>query len=420
MRDPCKYRRVWLTRRPDRRARYCINWLDDFGRKRRLAYPTREMQLAAQRAKFDELNGWQRHAARRTWAEALLEHAGAHANLSRQHVGSLGRTLTRFTQALRPASAAAVTPADCDRYFAGRLSAAPPPSSATLHREKRELASFFAWATQRGYAQRNPLDAVKLPAAPKRLPRRSGAEHWPELLAALDGATPLVDDAQAWHLLILLAVATGVREGALLHTHIGTADDVTVAALRVRYRGTKGFCIAQLAAKGEQGVGLLFSYTGKTAKEEVFGLPAALNSRLAQRIRQASPAAGAALFPWATFQRKAWARIVQAFGRPLQFRRLRGLAGTQAATLAARQAAQQKLGHHSAETTVRHYLDSQALAAAIALGQHWPKLPPLPAYHVYPRAEIRQAAQVRNAPSGQSAQTPGRRRRAASGTTSAD
>jgi len=337
-----------------------------------------------------QLNSWMQPITTRTWPQLLEEYGVAQAVNSPSHQAKLANVLDLFYRVCQPTHSHLITPAACERYFAARIAgeprrlnqatsqweSRPVPAAATLAVEYAMLRAFFAWAVARTYLYATPMDAVARPRIPHRVHRAPREEQWLGLLLAIPAAD--LDDRQAWHLFILVAIATGLREQTLLRTYFGLRVTPAIARELGR-RHPRGWCCVELASVEDHGIGLLHTYTGKTGKEQLFGLPPTVNDRIAARVADL-PTGVTQLFPWANFQRKAWRRLCRQAGFTGTFQSLRGAAGTRAALARAAEAARSQLAHASVATTRTHYLDEEALARQVADHLPLPELPPLPRY----------------------------------------
>lgn len=390
--DGLRFRHVWTVTRPRRGrqarpARFGICWIDDNGRRRRLFYETRDQQRRARQIKEEELNSWHAPQADKPWEQLVSEFGVSFADRSPNHRQRVALVLGRFEAICRPASARSLTKQACELYMASRAAGEPPDehgepqpaSDATRRSERSILRTFFNWCVGAGYLPANPIKLVHAPPLPQRAKRRPTDEEWVRLLEVVRDPKLDAPDRQAWYLLILLGVVTGLRQSVLLATHFGMAAyrDAPVQALARRH--PRGFAIVEIGAD-DSGVGCLFTFTGKTRKESVVGLPPVVTDRIAERIADL-PDGTSSLFPWARWQKKAWERITSAAGlRGLRFHALRGVSGTRAAVAAAERAAAAQLDHGSPAVTRAHYLDLETVARAVAIGARLPPLPPMPRY----------------------------------------
>lgn len=387
------WRRVWISDRKakgehGRPGRYRVCWIDDTGRQRSLSYKARTAAETARRLKECELNSWAVPQCTTTWPELLADYGMALAVASPGHQEMVARVLGRFQTICRPTTSHRITPAMCDQFMAARAAGQPLDkhgqplrvSAETLRRDHRMLSAFFTWCTARRYVESNPMESVGAPGRVRRSRRTPRTRDWVALLEVLNQADLAVYDRQAWHLLILLSVVTGYRQAVMLHTYFGVdvMDPSALKPLEQRHRRDGGFAVVRLADTAD-GVGLLYTYTGKTAKESIVGLPKIVNDRIAVRIADL-PDGMCRLFQWARWQRKAWERINKAAKVDLTFHALRAVSGTRAAVARAERAAADQLDHSSATVTRDHYLDQEQIAAAVAIGQSLPDLPAMPKY----------------------------------------
>ncbi len=343
------WRKAWTFKRRDRSG-WWVGWLED-GRIRKRRYPSQADAERAKRFTERQLNQWLLPPGSRAWGDIMEEYVVRLAAMSPRHQDAVGRLLEAFGQAIEPKTGDAVTPANCERFLFRRKAAL-----ATIAKEHRQLSAFFSWAVQRGHCPANPMNSVHKPRPPRRLIRPPTEREWVRMLEVLSEIPDI--DAQAWHVLILLAVVTGLRQATLLAIRVG---DII------------------LGTQNEQDIGLLSAYTPKTRKETLFGLPPCVNERLAIRIGSI-PAGCTGLLPWHRWQRKQWGRIQAAAGTCFTFHSLRAASATRAAVARAEQAAQYQLDHSSASVTRDHYLSQAAVARAVAAQIVLPELPPLPPY----------------------------------------
>jgi len=192
MSDTLRWRRVWITARPGRRARFCINWIGDDGAPRRLAYPNRKVRDVARRLKEQEINSWARPPMVVSWLELVAQYGLALAPQSPAHQEKVARVLGRFQKIARPVQSNMVTPAMCDQFMAARAAGELAsgdglrlPSAFTLRDDRAILSAFFAWCVARAYMPANPMEHVHTPRTPRRIPRPPRPADWLKLLQAL-------------------------------------------------------------------------------------------------------------------------------------------------------------------------------------------------------------------------------------------
>lgn len=387
-----RLRRVWLYRRKGDRGWY-VYWREA-GQTHCRRAPTKELAQRMQQLKWAELNAWAVPAGQTPWETLIELYDAATGNLADNTLRLINTILNRIHRELRPSSAADLTPEFFDRYFAGRRTPADPealpPSEATLAKEWRHLHAFGAWLADRGFTAANPLASVAAPRPVLRKKRVPTEAEWLKLLDAIP-AVPL-DDPQGWHLLIVLAVTVGLREGDLL-------------ALRVSD--------IELGDAESNHVGLVRGHARKAKKDQWLGLPPAVNDRVAARIASL-PDGSDRLFLWPAFQRKAWARLCAAASFRHEFSRLRAASGGAAAFARLQAAGAQHLGHSRTDVFRKHYSDDEALARLVAAHQVLPELPPLPALVRLTSAEVIRGCSARRARSARAAdrRPPGGPRRA--------
>jgi integrase len=388
-----RWRTAWYHRRPDRRAAHCIDFYDASGTRRRRCYPSKSAALRAKQLIEQALNTWLTPPTVKTWAELLVEYELHLSEVGPKHAADVARTLDRFSQLCGRVSSNAITPTLVENYFerrrSGRTGRTPPaedptgnatrplvpPAPATLSREYRALHAFGAWAATRKYCPENPVAAVRPPRLVRKLKHAPTDREWLRLLEILPDAD--VDDAQAWHLLILLAIATGLRQSVLLSVY---TTPPTPTAERDHARRGVPWAWIELGGADVEHVGLLHAYSPKTRKESLHGLPAEVNDRLALRLA-ALPPGTERLWPWASWQKRAWGRITHAAGSPgMTFHSLRAAAGTRAAERRAAAAGAAALDHSSPTVFSEHYQDLVRVQRALARQLAFPPLPPLPDY----------------------------------------
>ena len=412
MTDAPVYRKAWITVRRGKNARagkYRLNWRDDDGKTRSRHYPRQILALRAKDLMERQLNTWTRPPSTRTWADLITEYAQSIATTSVSHNSKVQQVLGDFWQLCRPTHSHLISPAMCELFMAQRAAGEPPrpsrrkadrherepklvrrvPSVATRRTEYQMLSGFFGWATARGYMPANPLQQVRRPPTPRRRRQAPRPSQWVQLLHVLLDRDVYAVDRQAWHLLILLGIVTGYRQAVLLNSYFGIAPYDRRRMTHLQDRHPKGFALVELAGEEDDDLGILFTYSGKTRKEDVFGLPGILNDRLAQRVADL-PAGTQQLFPWRSWQRKAWERIAHAAGLPgLTFHTLRAISATTRAIAQAREAARKQLDHASVAVTRASYLDEEQVVRALALEHCLPDLPPLPRYEAPGRSPTR-------------------------------
>jgi hypothetical protein len=181
------WRRVWAFERTDRRSRYCIGWIGDDGREHHLSYPTRKVRDVARRLKEQEINSWARPPEVQSWADMVAGYGLALASRSRVHQEKVARVLGRFQAICRPAQSNLITPAMCDQFMAARARGEPAeetetsdseakpepriPAAFTLRDDRAIMSAFFEWAVARAYMPANPMEHVRAPRTPHRVPK---------------------------------------------------------------------------------------------------------------------------------------------------------------------------------------------------------------------------------------------------------
>lgn len=375
-----RWRRCWIWVRKDRtRDRYCIQWIDDAGKRCTRCYPTKAAALRAQSLQEAALNSWVKPPDARSCPELVHEYGVSLSGSKRSHLIEVARVLDDFWRLCHPPSSRHITPALCESFFAQRSQGQPQrriklkrlgpdgqpqfrelppriPSTASLNKEFRVLHAFFERMHARGYLE-NPLLTVRKPRPGKRLKPAPTDADLLALLRVLPVPHLHLDDPQAWHLLILLGATTRMRQSALLAME------------------TKRLTLGSAETSG---VALYLRPPEKNdAREVLEGIAPVVSERIAARMAHGVTR----LFPWLRWQRKAWERITAAAGLPgLTFHSLRALAGTRAAVAAAEAAGAAALGHSSPRVFADHYADHRRLAVAAAVRIRLPDLPPLPPF----------------------------------------
>lgn len=271
------------------------------------------------------------------------------------------RIVRDFARLTGPRTASDLTSERLDAYLAARAQRSVPPlSPATLAKDYRTLAAFFSWCVRRGHLAVNPAQRVQRPHVPPRIRRAPEDAEWLALLEQIHAGTAALDDPQGWHLLILLAVVTGLRQAALLAIQLRDVD---------------------FGGADQQQTALLHAVS-KGQVESYHGLPPVVTDRLAARIAELPPGTER-LFRWRRFGRKAWVRLCRAAGFRHSFHALRRASATRLAEARALSAAAGQLGHADPQVTRAHYLDIIRVQRAAALALTLPDLPPLPDYRLY-------------------------------------
>lgn len=413
------WRSVWVIDRSTkgengRFGRYRVCWIDDDGHRRSLSYPAKRAAEIARDLKQRELNSWCQMPGVKPWPDLVEEYGLSLATASQTHQEMTARVLGRFAAICHPTVSSRISETMCDQFMADRAAGKPlgkdgqpcEVSDETLRRDHRMMSAFFAWCVHRRYMDRNPMQSVRAPSKVHRRKRGVRSRDWVSLLRALNNRDLATHDPQAWHLMILLGVVTGLRQSVLLHCYFGVSvdDREALKVLEARHRRDGGFCVVQLADASD-GIGVLHTFSGKTLKESLVGLPKVVTDRVAVRIGDL-PAGSARLFPWQRWQRKAWERINATAKVDFTFQSLRGASGTREAIARAERAAADHLEHSSVRVTRDHYLDHEQLAKAVAIGEGLPRLPKMPAYKRLPVTQSMPGRRpIGNAPSSPPEQT---------------
>lgn len=109
-----------------------------------------------------------------------------------------------------------------DQYATGSVNgygANKIKSNNTLIRMKAALSSIFQFAIDKKYLDKNPVDKIRIKAAPNQIERFLSDDERIRLLNACSEA-----DWDKMHLLILLAITTGMRKSELLYLRWNDID----------------------------------------------------------------------------------------------------------------------------------------------------------------------------------------------------
>ena len=301
---------------------------------------------------LDELNGLASTPTETAWADAIDEYVQHCSNLTRMHQQQIDAVLCAYRDIARPRTLADCTPSSCEEYMASLDHLA----SDTQRSRFAKLAAYFNFCVRRGWLDRSPLVSVTKPKRVHRIKQAPTADEWVRLLKATSSV--ITPDRQGWYVLVLLAVVTGLRQSALLSIRL---QDIT------------------LGDSDTDGVGLLKSFTPKTKKEKLHGLPAIVCDKLAVRI-SSLPDGADRLFGWGRWQRKAWDRLKKVAGVTFSFHSLRASSGQAAALARLRAAGAAHLDHYSSDVFQTHYESAAQTARAVAANLLLPDLPAMPPY----------------------------------------
>lgn len=368
-----------------------VSWFERDAAGRRVRrfehFPTRALAQAFLRDLNKRLNAPLYPGSReKTWWAAVAEWEASMRSRSKQQRYYAHRAIGSFTAHVKPDYLISVGAAHVEDYLAtlaaggimlperrsksGRVIASKRPRSGAataIAQDYGALHHFFALFVRRGDLSRHPMASLKKPSPEKSLTIPPTPQQWVRLLEVLPDLQADGVDAQAWHLLILIAVTTGIDQ----------ADLLKITLEPVRPPRWEPFRFTLGAAETDH-LALLSARRTKTRGFNLFGLPRVVSDRLALRVA-GLPDGSTYLFPWRTFRRKQWDAIRAAAKFAFPFKSLRSAAATQVAEATALDAAAQQLGHHSSALTRKHYVSAQRMAVALATRVRLPELPPFPA-----------------------------------------
>ncbi len=108
-------------------------------------------------------------------------------------------------------------------------------SPATMARKIATLRSFYKWMMKRGIVEANPMQLIRTPKQPKRLPKAITVDQIERLLAAPDDHTLLGSRDRA---ILETLYSTGIRVSELVGINRGDLDE-TGEAIIIRGKGRK-------------------------------------------------------------------------------------------------------------------------------------------------------------------------------------
>lgn len=108
-------------------------------------------------------------------------------------------------------------------------------SPATMARKIATLRSFYKWMMKRGIVDANPMQLIRTPKQPKRLPKAITVDQIERLLAAPDDHTLLGSRDRA---ILETLYSTGIRVSELVGINRGDLDE-TGEAIIIRGKGRK-------------------------------------------------------------------------------------------------------------------------------------------------------------------------------------
>ncbi len=168
------------------------------------------------------------------WVRAYLRHLAAERNLSPYTVRNYGNDLRQFLAFLagQGLEVAEVTRQDFRLYLALLHQRGTAPAS--IARKVSTVRSFYRFLVREGHLTSSPLEQVRGPRRPRRLPSYLTYEHVASLIEAADDDSPqgLRDRA-----LLELVYAAGVRLSEVVGLDV---DDLDLAEATARVMGKGG------------------------------------------------------------------------------------------------------------------------------------------------------------------------------------
>jgi integrase len=325
------WRRAWLWKRQhESRTTYCLQWLDDSGRRRTEAVgPDKRLAEALRKRREMELNsGTYQDIVTIRLAAFAQEHVRLiEGSVSEMTVEEHGRTLGVLLDYSGDVLLEKVTPKMAEEFLAARLKNVAP---ATANKNLRTLKGIFGAAARRGYVRANPFQHVS-PARELEKEVRVLSE------AEIESLVSACPDLR-WRCFVCLALTTGLRRGELVNLEW---DDVDLDEGMIRVRCKAG-------------------YRTKSGKNR--GVP--LISEVAPALRALREESGEGYVfgvgrgrRWRNTLSRPFAEIVRRAGiEPCTIHDLRKTFISHLANAGENQAVVQKLaGHASMATTLKHY-----------------------------------------------------------------
>lgn len=354
------YRRPWVI--PVTKHSWAVRWyVPKPGGGRRQCFeggfPTKKLAQKARRVIEERINAGLMGVnplESTPWVELIAAHGVSltHARPATRRM--YAQILKGFGEHAKHPEPRNISQHTCEAFMASIVGV----SDETLRKYHRVLHAFFAWCVGAGFMPANPMDNVRKPPKTRRRKRVPTTDDCVKLFEALPDAG--VDDANGWHVLLLLALVTGLRRSDLLL--------LTPRNFRLGVR---------------EGIGLLEAETTKDRDFGTWGLPRIVNDRVAQRIA-ILPSGEGRLFLWSCWPRKAWERVRKAAGFAYPFHSLRAAAGILVVLDRLKREGAHHLLHSDTHTFDEHYADGEQIALATAEHLELPELPAPPAFSLEP------------------------------------
>jgi len=341
-------------RRPGKRG-YWVRWTDDHGKNRFRCFDTKRLAEQGRRAIEYHVNRWFFIDSDDTpWQAALEAYQETIADRTHGHKRRIAGVLRNFDEYARPETIRDFTTDTIQVYLNSRIEQVAPHTRAT---EYRYLHAFGAFLEKRGLVGRNPVFGVTRPKVPRRMPRVPSIDDWLRLLNTIPETA--LDDRQGWHLLLVLAVVTGVRQTPL--------RTLTRDRFEPPSDTTDGVSFVTCISKGDV--------------ESVHGLPVPVTERMVTRLA-CIPKHQTKVFIWKRWPRTAWDRLCEHAGFPFPFHGLRACAGTLRAYQTALASGAAALNHSAPRVFASHYADAKRIQLGVAKSLELPELPPMPPYKI--------------------------------------
>ena len=325
------WRRAWTWKRQHRgRTTYCLQWLDDTGRRRTEAVgPDKKLAEALRKRREMELNsGMYQDIATVRLAAFAAEHVRLiHGSVSPRTVQEHRETLACLLGHCGDIPLEKVTPRIAEEFLAARRKKVAP---ATANKNLRTVKGILESAIQRGYLRTNPFRHI---APARELEKEIRVLTETEVVSLVSACPDL-----RWGCFVCLALTTGLRHGELVNLEW---DDVDLAQGTIRVRCKAGYRTKSGRNRSlplvPEVVSALRVLRGESGEGRVF--------RMSEGTRK-----------W-TYVNKRFSRIVKRAGiEPCTIHDLRKTFVSHLANAGENEAVVQKLaGHASMATTLKHY-----------------------------------------------------------------